>query len=104
MQGQRQLDGVVDDRVQIVSQPSVGPLLGKFGHGVDEHGRGDDDRERRPDSTLSTRLARIATANVVPMSLYTLLIGGALNSVLVPQLVRARAEHPDGGSARAFTV
>ncbi|GAB7029560.1 murein biosynthesis integral membrane protein MurJ [Streptomyces sp. NPDC021749] len=39
------------------------------------------------------------TANVVPMSLYTLLIGGALNSVLVPQLVRARAEHPDGGRA-----
>ncbi|MER7163116.1 murein biosynthesis integral membrane protein MurJ, partial [Streptomyces lydicus] len=39
------------------------------------------------------------TANVVPMSLYTLLIGGALNSVLVPQLVRARAEHADGGRA-----
>ncbi|QKV96768.1 murein biosynthesis integral membrane protein MurJ [Streptomyces sp. NA02950] len=39
------------------------------------------------------------TANTVPMSLYTLLIGGALNSVLVPQLVRARAEQPDGGRA-----
>lgn len=39
------------------------------------------------------------TANIVPMSLYTLLIGGALNSVLVPQLVRARAEHTDGGQA-----
>jgi len=39
------------------------------------------------------------TANVVPMSIYTLLIGGALNSVLVPQLVRARAEHADGGRA-----
>ncbi|KWT60474.1 virulence factor MviN [Streptomyces albus subsp. albus] len=39
------------------------------------------------------------TANLVPMSLYTLLIGGALNAVLVPQLVRARAEHPDGGRA-----
>ncbi|WP_079064269.1 murein biosynthesis integral membrane protein MurJ [Streptomyces sp. NRRL F-4489] len=39
------------------------------------------------------------TANVVPMSIYTLLIGGALNSVLVPQLVRARAEQPDGGRA-----
>ncbi|UQA97224.1 murein biosynthesis integral membrane protein MurJ [Streptomyces halobius] len=38
-------------------------------------------------------------ANVVPMSIYTLLIGGALNSVLVPQLVRARAEHADGGRA-----
>ncbi len=39
------------------------------------------------------------TANAVPMSIYTLLIGGALNSVLVPQLVRARAEHADGGRA-----
>ncbi|MEN2422080.1 murein biosynthesis integral membrane protein MurJ [Streptomyces rimosus] len=39
------------------------------------------------------------TANLVPTSLYTLLIGGALNAVLVPQLVRARAEHPDGGRA-----
>ncbi|EST29161.1 hypothetical protein M878_21115 [Streptomyces roseochromogenus subsp. oscitans DS 12.976] len=29
------------------------------------------------------------TANTVPTSLYTLLIGGALNAVLVPQLVRA---------------
>ncbi|MFF4209057.1 murein biosynthesis integral membrane protein MurJ [Streptomyces sp. NPDC001796] len=34
-----------------------------------------------------------------PTSLYTLLIGGALNSVLVPQLVRARTEHADGGQA-----
>ncbi|MFD3416638.1 murein biosynthesis integral membrane protein MurJ [Streptomyces decoyicus] len=39
------------------------------------------------------------TANMVPMSIYTLLIGGALNSVLVPQLVRARNEHADGGLA-----
>lgn len=39
------------------------------------------------------------TANTVPTSLYTLLIGGALNAVLVPQLVRARATHPDGGQA-----
>ncbi|MFJ1745879.1 murein biosynthesis integral membrane protein MurJ [Streptomyces sp. NPDC088116] len=39
------------------------------------------------------------TANTVPTSLYTLLIGGALNSVLVPQLVRARLEQPDGGRA-----
>ncbi len=39
------------------------------------------------------------TANTVPTSIYTLLIGGALNSVLVPQLVRARAEHADGGRA-----
>ncbi|MET9295696.1 murein biosynthesis integral membrane protein MurJ [Streptomyces sp. NPDC003077] len=39
------------------------------------------------------------TANTVPLSLYTLMIGGALNSVLVPQLVRARVEQPDGGRA-----
>ncbi|MFI8085392.1 murein biosynthesis integral membrane protein MurJ [Kitasatospora sp. NPDC086009] len=38
-------------------------------------------------------------ANVVPASLYFLLIGGALNSVLVPQLVRARIDQPDGGRA-----
>ncbi|MGH4029225.1 murein biosynthesis integral membrane protein MurJ [Actinomycetota bacterium Odt1-20B] len=38
-------------------------------------------------------------ANTVPTSLYFLVIGGALNSVLVPQLVRARAEQPDGGAA-----
>ncbi|MFH9968376.1 murein biosynthesis integral membrane protein MurJ [Streptomyces mirabilis] len=38
-------------------------------------------------------------ANTVPTSLYFLLIGGALNSVLVPQLVQARAEDPDGGAA-----
>ncbi|MCX4822727.1 murein biosynthesis integral membrane protein MurJ [Streptomyces sp. NBC_01142] len=39
------------------------------------------------------------TANTVPTSLYTLLIGGALNAVLVPQLVRARSTEPDGGKA-----
>ena len=39
------------------------------------------------------------TANVVPTSLYFLLIGGALNSVLVPQLVRVRARDADGGKA-----
>ncbi|MEU6239373.1 murein biosynthesis integral membrane protein MurJ, partial [Kitasatospora sp. NPDC047058] len=38
-------------------------------------------------------------ANTVPTSLYFLLIGGALNSVLVPQLVRARAQDADGGTA-----
>ncbi|MFE2424372.1 murein biosynthesis integral membrane protein MurJ [Streptomyces hokutonensis] len=38
-------------------------------------------------------------ANTVPTSLYFLLIGGALNSVLVPQLIRARAEDTDGGAA-----
>ncbi|KOU14849.1 integral membrane protein MviN [Streptomyces sp. WM6372] len=39
------------------------------------------------------------TANTVPTSLYTLLIGGALNAVLVPQLVRARTTQADGGRA-----
>jgi putative peptidoglycan lipid II flippase len=39
------------------------------------------------------------TANTVPTSLYTLVIGGALNAVLVPQLVRARATEADGGRA-----
>ncbi|MEU7719462.1 murein biosynthesis integral membrane protein MurJ [Streptomyces tibetensis] len=39
------------------------------------------------------------TANTVPTSLYTLVIGGALNAVLVPQLVRARAIEADGGRA-----
>ncbi|MFH8339449.1 murein biosynthesis integral membrane protein MurJ [Streptomyces sp. AM6-12] len=39
------------------------------------------------------------TANTVPTSLYTLIVGGALNAVLVPQLVRARATHADGGRA-----
>jgi putative peptidoglycan lipid II flippase len=39
------------------------------------------------------------TANTVPATLYFLLLGGALNAVLVPQLVRARLEHPDGGRA-----
>ncbi|HEV7625736.1 MAG TPA: murein biosynthesis integral membrane protein MurJ, partial [Streptomyces sp.] len=39
------------------------------------------------------------TANTVPTSLYTLLIGGALNAVLVPQLVRARSTQSDGGRA-----
>ncbi|MDH6116166.1 putative peptidoglycan lipid II flippase [Kitasatospora sp. GAS204B] len=39
------------------------------------------------------------TANTVPTSISVLLVGGALNSVLVPQLVRARAEHADGGRA-----
>ncbi|GAB2715754.1 murein biosynthesis integral membrane protein MurJ [Kitasatospora kifunensis] len=39
------------------------------------------------------------TANTVPTSISVLLLGGALNSVLVPQLVRARTEHADGGRA-----
>lgn len=38
-------------------------------------------------------------ANTVPNILYILLIGGALNSVFVPELVRAAKEHADGGAA-----
>ncbi|MFF4081284.1 murein biosynthesis integral membrane protein MurJ [Streptomyces sp. NPDC001777] len=46
-------------------------------------------------------------ANTVPNILYTLLIGGALNAVFVPELVRAARSHPDGGAAytdRLLTV
>lgn len=40
-----------------------------------------------------------AVANTVPNILYILLIGGALNGVFVPELVRAAKEHRDGGAA-----
>ncbi|MFE9799153.1 murein biosynthesis integral membrane protein MurJ [Streptomyces goshikiensis] len=40
-----------------------------------------------------------AVANTVPNILYMLLIGGALNAVFVPELVRAAKEHKDGGAA-----
>ncbi|MGR4880913.1 murein biosynthesis integral membrane protein MurJ [Streptomyces sp. LARHCF249] len=40
-----------------------------------------------------------AVANTVPNILYMLLIGGALNAVFVPELVRAAKEHRDGGAA-----
>ncbi|WP_453849371.1 murein biosynthesis integral membrane protein MurJ [Streptomyces tsukubensis] len=48
-----------------------------------------------------------AVANAVPMILYMLLVGGALNAVFVPELVRAAKEHADGGIAytqRLLTV
>jgi putative peptidoglycan lipid II flippase len=38
-------------------------------------------------------------ANTLPKILYILLAGGALNSVFVPQLVRAMKDDPDGGEA-----
>jgi putative peptidoglycan lipid II flippase len=38
-------------------------------------------------------------ANTLPTVLYILLAGGALNSVFVPQLVRAMKDEPDGGEA-----
>ncbi|MFE6837053.1 murein biosynthesis integral membrane protein MurJ [Streptomyces sp. NPDC057705] len=40
-----------------------------------------------------------AVANTVPNIIYMLLIGGALNAVFVPELVRAAKEHADGGAA-----
>ncbi|MFD4925007.1 murein biosynthesis integral membrane protein MurJ [Streptomyces goshikiensis] len=40
-----------------------------------------------------------AVANTVPNILYMLLIGGALNAVFVPELVRAAKGHKDGGAA-----
>ncbi len=48
----------------------------------------------------ATRQADIfAIANTVPNSMYILLAGGLLNSVLVPQLVRAVRNDRDGGEA-----
>lgn len=38
-------------------------------------------------------------ANTIPTSLYILFAGGALNTVLVPQIVRAIKHDPDGGTA-----
>lgn len=38
-------------------------------------------------------------ANTVPNSIYILFAGGALNTVLVPQIVRAIKHDPDGGEA-----
>jgi len=38
-------------------------------------------------------------ANTVPNMLYILLAGGVVNAVLVPQLVRAMRDDPDGGAA-----
>ncbi|WP_030715297.1 murein biosynthesis integral membrane protein MurJ [Streptomyces sp. NRRL F-2580] len=40
-----------------------------------------------------------AVANTVPNIIYMLLVGGALNAVFVPELVRAAKEHEDGGAA-----
>ncbi|MGH8883491.1 MAG: lipid II flippase MurJ, partial [Stackebrandtia sp.] len=38
-------------------------------------------------------------ANTIPNSLYILVAGGVFNTVLVPQLVRAMKNDPDGGEA-----
>ncbi|MCZ7414209.1 MULTISPECIES: murein biosynthesis integral membrane protein MurJ [unclassified Streptomyces] len=48
-----------------------------------------------------------AVGNSLPTIVYVLLIGGALNAVFVPELVRAAKEHGDGGVAytdRLLTV
>ena len=47
-----------------------------------------------------TRQAEMFTiANTVPNSMYILLAGGVLNTVLVPQIVRAIRGDPDRGEA-----
>ena len=49
---------------------------------------------------VSTRQADMfELANTVPNSIYILFAGGALNTVLVPQIVRAIKNDPDGGEA-----
>ncbi|MFE6038647.1 murein biosynthesis integral membrane protein MurJ [Streptomyces sp. NPDC056452] len=40
-----------------------------------------------------------AVGNSVPTIVYILLLGGALNAVFLPELVRAAKEHADGGAA-----
>ncbi|MEU0659477.1 murein biosynthesis integral membrane protein MurJ [Streptomyces lavendulocolor] len=48
-----------------------------------------------------------AVGNSLPTIVYMLLLGGALNAVFVPELVRAAKEHDDGGAAytdRLITV
>ncbi|MFD5428388.1 murein biosynthesis integral membrane protein MurJ [Streptomyces sp. NPDC127084] len=48
-----------------------------------------------------------ALGNTLPTSIYMLLLGGALNAVFVPELVKASKEHRDGGAAytdRLLTV
>ncbi|MEU0394811.1 murein biosynthesis integral membrane protein MurJ [Streptomyces sp. NPDC006208] len=48
-----------------------------------------------------------AVGNTVPTVVYMLLLGGALNAVFVPELVKAAKEHDDGGTAytdRLLTV
>lgn len=40
-----------------------------------------------------------AVGNALPTIVYVLLLGGALNAVFVPELVKAAKEHDDGGAA-----
>ena len=43
-------------------------------------------------------------ANTIPNALYILVAGGIFNVVLVPQLVRAMKQDPDGGDAYAQRI
>jgi putative peptidoglycan lipid II flippase len=47
----------------------------------------------------SSQADMYAVATTIPTALYILFAGGALNSVLVPQLTRAAKHDPDGGEA-----
>lgn len=48
---------------------------------------------------LSLHADIFAIANTIPNALYILLAGGVFNAVLVPQLIRAMRNDPDGGEA-----
>src|SRR5215210_634428 len=53
----------------------------------------------------ATRQAEMFTiANTVPNSMYILLAGGVLNTVLVPQIVRAIRGDGDGGEAYTHRI
>lgn len=57
--------------------------------------------------TIGTTADGYAVGNALPTIVYMLLLGGALNAVFVPELVRAAKEHADGGAAytdRLLTV
>ena len=45
-----------------------------------------------------------SAANTIPNALYILVAGGIFNVVLVPQLVRAMKNDPDGGDAYANRI
>lgn len=49
--------------------------------------------------TTSRQADMFSLANTIPNSMYILLAGGVLNTVLVPQIVRAIKTDPDGGEA-----
>jgi putative peptidoglycan lipid II flippase len=53
---------------------------------------------------LSAHADTFNVANTIPNSLYILVAGGVFNTVLVPQLVRAIKNDPDGGDAYANRV